>query len=66
MIVEKRFPEGDQFPFARSDGENVQVEFVDPDAPAAHEPTAAAPARTFAVLGLSLEGPRSFRARGRQ
>ncbi len=32
IIVEKRFPEGDQFLFVRSDGESIQVEFVDPDA----------------------------------
>ena len=31
-IVEHRFPEGDQFLFVRSDGQGVQVEFVDPDA----------------------------------
>ena len=30
-IVEKRFPEGDQFVFIRSDGRAVQAEFVDPD-----------------------------------
>ena len=34
IIVEKRFPEGDQFLFVRSDGEGIQVEFVDPDADA--------------------------------
>ena len=32
MIVEKRFPEGEQFLFVRSDGKGIQVEFVDPDA----------------------------------
>jgi ATP-dependent Clp protease ATP-binding subunit ClpC len=32
IIVEKRFPEGEQFLFVRSDGEGIQVEFVDPDA----------------------------------
>jgi ATP-dependent Clp protease ATP-binding subunit ClpC len=32
IIVEKRFPEGEQFLFVRSDGNAVQVEFVDPDA----------------------------------
>jgi ATP-dependent Clp protease ATP-binding subunit ClpC len=32
IIVEKRFPEGDQFLFVRSDGEGIQAEFVDPDA----------------------------------
>jgi len=30
-IVEKRFPEGDQFVFVRSDGRGIQAEFVDPD-----------------------------------
>jgi ATP-dependent Clp protease ATP-binding subunit ClpC len=30
-IVEKRFPEGDQFVFIRSDGRAIQAEFVDPD-----------------------------------
>ena len=32
LIVEKRFPEGEQFLFVRSDGRDIQVEFVDPDA----------------------------------
>jgi ATP-dependent Clp protease ATP-binding subunit ClpC len=30
-IVERRFPEGDQFVFVRSDGRAIQAEFVDPD-----------------------------------
>jgi ATP-dependent Clp protease ATP-binding subunit ClpC len=30
-IVERRFPEGDQFVFVRSDGKAIQAEFVDPD-----------------------------------
>jgi len=30
-IVEKRFPEGDQFVFVRSDGRAIRAEFVDPD-----------------------------------
>jgi ATP-dependent Clp protease ATP-binding subunit ClpC len=45
-IVEHRFPQGDQFLFVRGDGSGIQVEFVDPDAPAAEvEPAehAAAP-----------------------
>jgi ATP-dependent Clp protease ATP-binding subunit ClpC len=41
-IVEKRFPEGDQFVFVRSDGRAIQAEFVDPDA----DTTEAAPAAT--------------------
>ncbi len=32
IIVEKRFPEGEQFLFVRSDGKGIQAEFVDPDA----------------------------------
>jgi ATP-dependent Clp protease ATP-binding subunit ClpC len=32
-LVEHRFPQGDQFLFVRSDGQAIQVEFVDPDAP---------------------------------
>ena len=32
IIVEQRFPEGEQFLFVRSDGKGIQVEFVDPDA----------------------------------
>ena len=30
-IVERRFPEGDQFVFFRSDGRSITAEFVDPD-----------------------------------
>ena len=30
-IVERRFPEGEQFVFVRSDGQAIQAEFVDPD-----------------------------------
>lgn len=37
-LVEHRFPEGDQFLFVRSDGRSLQVEFVDPDAPAQGAP----------------------------
>ncbi len=33
-IVEKRFPEGDQFVFMRSDGRAIQAEFVDPNSDA--------------------------------
>ncbi len=31
-LVEHRFPEGDQFLFVRSNGQAIEVEFVDPDA----------------------------------
>ena len=40
-IVERRFPEGDQFVFVRSDGRAIQAEFVDPDTDA--PPTPATP-----------------------
>ncbi len=30
-IVERRFPEGDQFLFIRSDGKGIQADFVDPE-----------------------------------
>ncbi len=36
IIVEKRFPEGEQFLFVRSDGNGIQAEFVDPDADTAN------------------------------
>jgi ATP-dependent Clp protease ATP-binding subunit ClpC len=44
-IVERRFPEGDQFVFFRSDGRAIQAEFVDPDSDAR---PAAAPAEAEA------------------
>ena len=49
-IVEKRFPEGDQFVFVRSDGRAIQAEFVDPDSdcrapPARHRQPARASRR---------------------
>jgi ATP-dependent Clp protease ATP-binding subunit ClpC len=55
IIVEKRFPEGDQFLFVRSDGESIQVEFVDPDADttAPSEAIAAAPAAPIAHSALA-------------
>jgi ATP-dependent Clp protease ATP-binding subunit ClpC len=37
-IVERRFPEGDQFVFVRSDGRAIQAEFVDPDGDARASP----------------------------
>jgi ATP-dependent Clp protease ATP-binding subunit ClpC len=37
-IVERRFPEGDQFVFFRSDGRSIQAEFVDPDSDIAPAP----------------------------
>ncbi len=35
-IVERRVPEGDQFLFVRRNGDELAVEFVDPDAPSQH------------------------------
>lgn len=65
IIVEKRFPEGEQFLFVRSDGNAIQAEFVDPDAepPAdgaayAGAPGAAAPASLAAVI-LAPSGSRA-------
>jgi ATP-dependent Clp protease ATP-binding subunit ClpC len=58
-IVEKRFPEGDQFVFVRSDGRAIQAEFVDPDAETTEpEPVHAAelgelPALTSMMLAQS-------------
>ncbi len=49
-LVERRFPVGDQFLFVRSDGESIQVEFVDPDA---EEGAAAPPPATPAESTLS-------------
>ena len=49
-IVERRFPEGDQFVFVRSDGRAIQAEFVDPDSGAAGNPSPAAEARRRAPV----------------
>jgi ATP-dependent Clp protease ATP-binding subunit ClpC len=48
-IVEHRFPVGDQFLFVRSDGTQIQVEFVDPDESAPAQ-QAALPAPTGSRL----------------
>ena len=64
-IVEKRFPEGEQFVFFRSDGRAIQAEFVDPDddTPAASTPPsldsggppASLPSMILAPRGSSAE-----------
>src|SRR6202012_2981788 len=56
IIVEKRFPEGEQFLFVRSDGEDIQAEFVDPDADvaAADQSPAVAPAVSPALAAIIL------------
>jgi ATP-dependent Clp protease ATP-binding subunit ClpC len=49
-LVEHRFPEGDQFLFVRSNGRQIEVEFVDPDA----EPAPSAPLEADVEGNLSL------------
>src|SRR5262249_49115258 len=65
-IVERRFPEGDQFVFFRSDGRAIQAEFVDPDADeedAAPAPAGSVAAPTLAAMILTPEGtPAEFDA----
>lgn len=53
-IVEKRFPEGDQFVFIRSDGQSIQAEFIDPDGDA---PASAALSDTPAGLPGMILAP---------
>ncbi len=55
-IVEKRFPEGDQFVFVRSDGRAIQAEFVDPDAeiPSPVAQPAAGPGELPALASMML------------
>ena len=61
-LVEQRFPEGDQFLFVRSDRRAIQVEFVDPAAPAestsregAQEPAAPLAAAILQARGTAAE-----------
>jgi ATP-dependent Clp protease ATP-binding subunit ClpC len=65
-LVEHRFPEGDQFLFVRSDGHAIQVEFVDPAAPAevTEEPEAAReqPTALLAATILQARGTAEERA----
>jgi len=63
IIVEQRFPEGEQFLFVRSDGAGIQAEFVDPDADvtAAHAappvlPSEAASPAALASIILAPQG----------
>lgn len=55
VIVEHRAPEGGQFLFVRSDGQRLEVEFVDPDAPAADDP--GTPGRPEADLRSIVHAP---------
>ncbi len=52
-IVERRFPEGDQFVFIRSDGRAIQVDFVDPDSGAAGNPLTASNGAAERPIALS-------------
>jgi ATP-dependent Clp protease ATP-binding subunit ClpC len=58
-LVEHRFPEGDQFLFVRSDGRTLQVEFVDPNAPAETasraEPEAAVAESSITLARMMLQ-----------
>ncbi|MGE4245760.1 MAG: AAA family ATPase, partial [Parvibaculaceae bacterium] len=58
LIVEQKFPEGEQFVFVRSDGRAVQAEFVDPDADAVAttEPVGAAEPGALAQMILAPAG----------
>jgi ATP-dependent Clp protease ATP-binding subunit ClpC len=53
-IVERRFPEGDQFVFVRSDGRAIQAEFVDPDSDRAAVTAPGDPARPLALSDIIL------------
>src|SRR4029079_14794450 len=55
-IVERRFPEGDQFVFVRSDGRAIQAEFVDPDGEAPVDGAAAEQPRGLPGMILAPEG----------
>ena len=66
IIVEKRFPEGEQFLFVRSDGTGIKAEFVDPDADMAvtDEDLPAAPTGPVApaALASTILAPKGTRA----
>jgi len=53
-IVEHRSPQGDQFLFVRSDGRALQVEFVDPDAPADGAPRPDVDAAAAGAAAMSV------------
>jgi ATP-dependent Clp protease ATP-binding subunit ClpC len=60
-IVERRFPEGDQFVFIRSDGRAIQAEFVDPNTStpavsAPSDPSDSGKPRTLAAMILTPYG----------
>ena len=51
-IVERRFPEGDQFVFVRRDGDAISAEFVDPDADSVADKASAPEQVNGAAAGL--------------
>ncbi|HEY5347579.1 MAG TPA: hypothetical protein VIJ72_05260, partial [Rhizomicrobium sp.] len=64
-LVEHRFPEGDQFLFVRSNGNAIEVEFVDPDAelpPPEAEVRTPLPGTTLAMMILQPRGTDAERA----
>jgi ATP-dependent Clp protease ATP-binding subunit ClpC len=61
-IVERRFPEGDQFVFFRSDGRAIQAEFVDPDSDAGAAPAPADPGGRAPTLASMILAPRGTAA----
>ena len=61
-IVERRFPEGDQFVFVRSDGKAIQAEFVDPDGDAGPPPRSRPGGRGQPAFACGHD-PRTRRAR---
>ena len=64
-IVERQFPEGDQFLFITArDGTGLDVAFVDPDAEDAAAGRRAAPARRLTLARVALD-PEGSRGRGR-
>ena len=54
-IVRHQFPEGDQFLFVRSDGNRIQVEFIDPDAGESDEEVVETPETFQDQENLSLK-----------
>ncbi len=66
IIVEKRFPEGEQFLFVRSDGKGIQAEFVDPDADVASAEETLVPAppgpAAPAALASAILAPKGSQA----
>ena len=51
-MVQNQVPSGEQFLFVRSDGDALQVEFIDPDAEVGEAPASAGTAQAPADLGL--------------